>query len=86
MLARHPLCPVCEERPSVEAHHVIAVSVDPSMAYEVGNGVGLCAPCHALSRQGSATVQELRALREEELAQRVHPSTLARMRRLLKMC
>ncbi|MGI9459767.1 MAG: HNH endonuclease, partial [Pirellulales bacterium] len=34
--------------PSVEVHHIVPLSVDPTLKYELTNIVALCKGCHSL--------------------------------------
>jgi len=49
--AQYPLCEDCLKagrvRPSSEVHHVVPISVEPSLRLEWTNLVALCANCHA---------------------------------------
>src|SRR3990167_4099221 len=44
VLARDPVCVICGQRPSTEAHHVKAEADGGRATME--NGAGLCGPCH----------------------------------------
>lgn len=48
----NPLCEDCEKNgrvePSREVHHIVPLSVDPSLKYELSNLVALCKGCHAI--------------------------------------
>lgn len=52
VLIRDPLCcdPLREHvgvlRCSVEAHHIVGLAVDPSLAFDMKNLKGLCEECH----------------------------------------
>lgn len=39
-------CVICGNVDDLEAHHVIPVSVDPTLMYIMGNGLTLCHKCH----------------------------------------
>ena len=48
----NPLCEDCDKNgrvePSREVHHIVPLSVDPSLKYELSNLVALCKGCHTL--------------------------------------
>ncbi len=39
-------CRVCGGKTGIHAHHIVPVSVDPSLMYTENNGITLCAECH----------------------------------------
>lgn len=44
-------CQFCGAKKNLTAHHVVAASVDPTLRYDVRNGITLCRSCHrALDR------------------------------------
>jgi 5-methylcytosine-specific restriction endonuclease McrA len=79
VLERDRTCRVCDERPASEAHHVVSVAEDPTMAYDVENGLGTCGRCHRLARMRGADLHELKA----KLPQPVNARLAERMRRTL---
>lgn len=55
-----PLCEHCRNALSEEVHHVVPISVDPSMAFEGSNLKALCKRCHRALHNGES--EEPRAL------------------------
>lgn len=47
VLCRDAVCKGCGAAERLHAHHKIPKSVAPDLAYDVENGVALCASCHA---------------------------------------
>lgn len=46
VLARTPICTVCEARPATEVHHIRSVAAAPEMAFAPENLQAMCRECH----------------------------------------
>ena len=44
-------CALCGRKTNLEVHHIVPFSVDPSIRYEVNNGILLCHECHMLAHK-----------------------------------
>lgn len=50
--ANHPLCQVCNVRPSTEVHHIVKWSDSVEGRLDPRNLIACCRPCHEVMERG----------------------------------
>lgn len=69
----HYLCRVCWEQgrisaDRVEAHHIVPLSEEPELAYDIDNGITLCVKHHKAADRGEIDRDSLRQLAHSEIS------------------
>lgn len=47
-------CMMCGSKEELEAHHIVPISVNPELKFDLMNGIALCADCHRCTKENSA--------------------------------